>query len=323
MLFRSTRNHRSLYACSKYNKSDVSRSRANVTRWHRMVIQDGWLVMVHVWLRTLKLLIALLSLSILHKRRKSFITLLTKFLTRRIGCHSPRYVHSDKERGTTRHKPVPWTSEKSKSAMKGSSGVVVGWGWLCLSCPIPSLPSKVLWSTPAQLPPEVQHHMQIQQSAAQNTISLGVCSAVRSMAKREWGKLIALSQRTKNVSCIKGAANGGFFRFSHLLLFASKAVTDRNDKRLQHHDSPKQLQLPVLIWASKYERSQPSITSIPYFALWRYLCLNWLSYMNSYVLLKLKQRHTEADYTSKFSIFRTILQHVNGLPQSSLCPSEG
>lgn len=111
------------------------------------------------------------------------------------------------------------------------------------------------------------------------------------------------------MSCIKGAANGGFSRFSHLLLFASKADTDRNDKILQHRgDSPKQLQLPVLIWTSKY-KIQPSLISTRYFALWSYLCLNSLFYM--YVSLKLKQRHTEADYKNKFNIFRTILQHLN------------
>lgn len=63
------------------------------------------------------------------------------------------------------------------------------------------------------------------------------------------GKLIAVSQWARNVHCIKGAANGGFFRFSHLPLSASKAETDGSDKKLQHHDSPKQLHLAVLIWA--------------------------------------------------------------------------
>lgn len=66
-----------------------------------------------------------------------------------------------------------------------------------------------------------------------------------------------------------------------LLLFAIKVDTDRSDKRLQHCDPPKQLQLPVLMWASEYERSQSSPISTPYLALLRHLGCNSLFYINS------------------------------------------
>lgn len=218
-----------------------------------------------------------------------------------------------RQRGQQGTSPCPGLClRKSKSAWKPSLCVSDGWlglAVLILPLPVPSLKSPLIYPYPTPL--KVQYHVQIQQAAAQSTVSLGVWSAVKPVAMRERGKLIALSQQAKNVSCIKGAANGGFFRFSHLLLFASKADTDRNDKILQHWgDSPKQLLLPVLIWASKY-KSQPSLISARYSALWSYLCLNSLFYMNSYVSLKLQHRHTEADYKNKFNIFRTILQHLN------------
>lgn len=90
-----------------------------------------------------------------------------------------------------------------KNAIKMSLGVVVGWGWLCLSSPFSSFDLSLPNSHPKF------NTMCKYSKKLLKILSPQVFVVLRNLwAKREWGKLIALSQCTKNVSCIKGAAKG-------------------------------------------------------------------------------------------------------------------